>query len=244
LATASRADVIRAWQGLGYNLRAVRLHEIARQAVERFGGQLPASLTELLSLKGIGHYTAGAVACFAFEQPVAIVDTNVRRVLGRVFLGEPLLGPARERQARGLAEEAVPRQEAYAWNQALMDLGATICTAVRPACLVCPLLAECRAAPAMGAWPEERKRLVRESRATYDTDARQRSDAQRFYRGRVVDALRGLRPGEELGLEALGPQVKADFAPADLPWLSTLVRKLAGDGLVVLSERSTLRLPE
>ena len=83
LAAASRADVIRAWQGLGYNLRAVRLHEIARQVTDEGGGMLPRTLDGLLALRGIGRYTAGAVACFAYEQPVSMVDTNVRRVLSR-----------------------------------------------------------------------------------------------------------------------------------------------------------------
>src|SRR6266700_6892192 len=85
LARASRADAIRAWQGLGYDVRAVRLHSIATQVVADHGGELPRSVEALVHLKGVGRYTAGAVACFAYEQPVAMVDTNVRRVLSRVF---------------------------------------------------------------------------------------------------------------------------------------------------------------
>ena len=105
LATASRADAIRAWRGLGYNLRAVRLHEIARQAVADYGGELPREVGELLRLKGVGHYTAGAVACFAYGQPVIAVDTNVRRVLGRVFGWEP-------RSVDRLASGALPVENA------------------------------------------------------------------------------------------------------------------------------------
>src|SRR5499427_9332608 len=89
LAAATRADAIRAWQGLGYNLRAVRLHSIARQVMDEYGGELPRSVEGLLTLDGVGRYTAGAVACFAYEQPVSMVDTNVRRVLSRVFEVEP-----------------------------------------------------------------------------------------------------------------------------------------------------------
>ena len=137
LAAASRADVIRAWQGLGYNLRAVRLHEIARQVTDEGGGALPRTLDGLLALRGIGRYTAGAVACFAYEQPVSMVDTNVRRVLGRVFA--PSLA------VDEVADVVLPPHAAYAWNQALMDLGATLCRADRPLCLVCPLLNLCRA---------------------------------------------------------------------------------------------------
>ena len=151
LAAAPVAEVIRAWAGLGYNMRAVRLHEIARQAVERYDGSLPGSLDELLRLKGIGRYTAGAVACFAFGLPVATVDTNIRRVLWRVFRGvEPAVWPADtafQRQLLALAEWALPSEpaDAYDWQQALMDLGATICLARRPLCERCPL-ADCCAA--------------------------------------------------------------------------------------------------
>ena len=149
LAAAPVADVIRAWAGLGYNMRAIRLHEIARQAVERYGGALPGSLDELLELKGIGRYTAGAVACFAFGLPVATVDTNIRRVLWRVFRGvEPYMWPADtafQRQMLALAEWALPPDGAYDWQQALMDLGATVCLARRPLCERCPLTASCAA---------------------------------------------------------------------------------------------------
>ena len=98
---------------------------------------LPRSRAGLLALKGVGRYTAGAVACFAYEQPVAMVDTNVRRVL------ESRLRRRRADAVEALAERVVPRDAAYAWNQALMDLGATLCRAKRPLCLVCPLVAEC-----------------------------------------------------------------------------------------------------
>jgi len=137
LAEASRADAIREWQGLGYNLRAVRLHDIACQVVAEYDGQLPRTVDGLLRLKGIGRYTAGAVACFAYEQPVAMVDTNVRRVLSRVFGLEP-------GAVEGTADDLVPAQAAYAWNQALMDLGATICTARAPRCPACPVRTACR----------------------------------------------------------------------------------------------------
>ena len=149
LAAAPVAEAIQAWATLGYNMRAVRLHEIARQAVAEYGGALPDSLEGLLALKGIGRYTAGAVACFAFGLPVATVDTNIRRVLWRVFRGvEPAMWPTGERAARetlALAEWALPAKRAYDWQQALMDLGATVCLSRRPACERCPLREECAA---------------------------------------------------------------------------------------------------
>jgi A/G-specific adenine glycosylase len=263
LAEAPRAEVIRAWAGLGYNLRAVRLHEIARQAVEGYGGALPPTLDGLLSLKGIGRYTAGAVACFAFGQPVVTVDTNIRRVLWRLFRGiEPVPWPGGERAARealALAEWALPPERAYDWQQALMDLGATICTSRRPACERCPVAACCAAyaESARGALFPSGEALARlrdqraaesrsprrmaESGASSATAAPDRArpsrpftSTTRYFRGRIVEALRTLAPGESLTLAALGPLVKPAFTQADLPWLRALVAGLAHDGLVRL----------
>ena len=149
LAAEPVGEAIKAWAGLGYNQRAVRLHGIARQVVEEFDGQLPNTLEGLMALKGIGRYTAGAVACFAFGLPVATVDTNIRRVLWRVFRGvEQLPWPGGETAARmylELAEWALPREQAYDWQQALMDLGARICLARKPLCEKCPLRDQCAA---------------------------------------------------------------------------------------------------
>lgn len=149
LAAAPTAEVIIAWASLGYNMRAVRLQQIARQAVADYGGALPDALDTLMALKGIGRYTAGAIACFAFEQHVATVDTNIRRVLWRVFRGiEPTTWPTGERaqrEALTLAEWALPPDRAYDWQQALMDLGATVCVSRRPLCESCPLTSSCAA---------------------------------------------------------------------------------------------------
>ena len=213
LAASSRADAVRAWQGLGYNLRAVRLHAIAQQVVETHGGELPGSLEALLRLKGIGRYTAGAVACFAFEQPVAMVDTNLRRVLSRVFEADDPMA---------LAEALVPGQAAYAWNQALMDLGATVCSARRPMCLMCPLRSEC----ATAGGPRE----VREAPSA-DVIARERAAAEgRARRGRVVDALRSLPPGGWMPLGELGARLDP---PEPTARVARVVERLVNDGLLV-----------
>ena len=166
LASASRADAIREWQGLGYNLRAVRLHDIACQTMAEFGGALPRDIEGLLRLKGIGRYTAGAVACFAYGLPVSMVDTNVQRVLTRVF------GVAEVDHA--FADRVVPADGAYTWNQALMDLGATLCRVQKPMCLVCPLMGVCD-----GPTPLPRKRPQGDFRSS-----------TRYVRGRVIEALR------------------------------------------------------
>ncbi len=135
------------WYPLGYNARPLRLREIARAAVRRFGGRLPANREALLSFKGIGPYTAGAVLTFAFGIPSPIVDTNVRRVLRRVFYAD---APQPEAVLWQVAGRLLPANDGYDFNQAIMELGATVCTARRPRCPVCPLRPLCRAAPLLG----------------------------------------------------------------------------------------------
>jgi A/G-specific adenine glycosylase len=215
LAAASRADAVRAWQGLGYNLRAVRLHAIARQVVDAHAGQLPRSRDGLLRLKGIGRYTAAAVACFAFGEPVAMIDTNVRRVLERVFAPT---GPVEQ-----LAEAVLPREAAYAWNQALMDLGATVCHARRPTCLLCPLRDICLAA---GRLDDQVIGPIRRS-------DEHRAAQERARRGALVDRLRALSVGSSLSLAELPPD----------SGLRRRVARLVTDGLVV-SESDQLRLAD
>jgi len=248
LAEASRADVIRAWQGLGYNLRAVRLHAIARAATARYGGQLPSDLDALLSLPGIGRYTAGAIASFAFEQPVAMVDTNIRRVLSRVFWGTPPTASpepaAREVQALADAVLPQPGPTAYAWNQALMDLGATTCRAQQPLCLVCPLLGVCRAQAGLPhLQPAGRPATAAGRRATAAARPRPKQppfeQTDRYLRGRIVDAVRALEPGQVLARRHLAARL-----PAHTPdRLDRLLHALAADGLIGLAPNGSIRLP-
>ncbi len=143
LAGASESAVREAWQGLGYYRRATNLQRAAREVAERHGGRFPATPEELQRLPGIGRYTAGAVASFAFGLDAAILDTNAARVLTRVF------GPGRRRAGRetrlwALAQAAIPPGRGYPFNQGIMDLGATVCTARRPACPRCPVRRACR----------------------------------------------------------------------------------------------------
>jgi len=145
LAEASTGEVREAWYPLGYNIRPLRLRAIARTVVRRHGGRLPSTRDGLLALAGIGAYTAGAVLSFAFGQDAPILDTNVRRVLRRVWLGEGR--PARDRALWDLAARLLPKGRAYDFNQALMDLGATVCTARRPRCGACPLARMCASYP-------------------------------------------------------------------------------------------------
>ena len=145
LAAAPVEDVRHLWYPLGYNIRPVRLHAIAREAVARYGGRLPDSEAALRRLPGVGRYTAGAILSFAYGRHAAVLDTNVRRVLGRVFLGPRRLARVRgEKAFWDLAGALVPDGRAYDFNQALMDFGATWCTPRRPKCPFCPMKSFCR----------------------------------------------------------------------------------------------------
>jgi len=146
LASAPEADVTETWYPLGYNIRPRRLQSIAREAVTRYGGQLPSDEETLRSFKGIGAYTAGAIRSFAFGQRAAILDTNVARVLFRVFVGKgDPKSHAMKRHLWTLSETLVPTRHVFDFNQALMDFGAMVCVARNPRCLVCPMAKSCRA---------------------------------------------------------------------------------------------------
>ena len=146
LAEAPVADVKKTWYPLGYNIRPERLHSIACETVERYGGQLPNDADELLSFKGIGRYTAGAIRSFAFNEDAPILDTNVIRVLHRVFIaeGDP---KGQKSQLWELSEALIPRGKGYDFNQAIMDFGAMVCTARDPYCLLCPMKSFCKTYP-------------------------------------------------------------------------------------------------
>jgi A/G-specific adenine glycosylase len=145
LAAAPGPEVSRTWYPLGYNIRPKRLQAIARETVARYGGILPDDEPTLRSFEGIGRYTAGAIRTFAFGRRAAILDTNVARVLFRVFVanGEPK-SHAMTRRLWTIAEGLVPARSAFEFNQALMDFGATVCAARHPRCDDCPMNGHCR----------------------------------------------------------------------------------------------------
>jgi len=146
LASAPEDEVMRLWSGLGYYSRARNLRRAAREIVARHAGRFPAALADIERLPGIGRSTAAAIAGFAFGARAAILDGNVKRVLARHFLVEGFPGePAVERRLWALAESLVPKRGVEAYIQGLMDLGATLCTARRPACGRCPVRATCGA---------------------------------------------------------------------------------------------------
>jgi len=135
-----------AWDGLGYYARARNLHALAKQVTRRHAGTLPDTPEALIELPGVGRYTAGAVASFAYERPVPAVDTNVNRVLRRVFWGRATGNGHREPDVWKLAASLVPKNGKQAWkfNQAIMELGALVCTARKPKCGECPVRSGCK----------------------------------------------------------------------------------------------------
>ncbi len=248
LAAAPTAGVITVWAPLGYNSRAVRLQSIARQVIAEYGGQIPSSIDELLRLKGIGRYTAGAIACFAYRQQVATVDTNIYRVLHRIFLGlehpEPRISAD---QMFTFAEQVLPPGEAYNWNQALMDLGATVCSSANPQCARCPLQEKCQAYKDLSQYslfPDgtvlRQLRKVAEQKTPEET--KPFTSTSRYFRGRIVDHLRSLPAHQRATLADLGPVIKADYSEADQAWLVRLLQGLAKDGLLDFQEDG-VRLP-
>ncbi|MFD0617499.1 A/G-specific adenine glycosylase [Paenibacillus sp. GCM10027629] len=144
LADAPEEDVLKSWEGLGYYSRARNLQSAAREVKEQYGGEVPATKKEISGLKGVGPYTAGAVLSIAYNQPEPAVDGNVMRVLSRYFLiEEDIMKGSTRAFMEGLVVELIPEGEASNFNQALMELGALVCTPKSPQCLTCPVMAHC-----------------------------------------------------------------------------------------------------
>jgi A/G-specific adenine glycosylase len=146
LAAAPEQEVMRLWQGLGYYSRARNLHQTAQFIAQQRNGLFPDTFSSLLQLKGIGTYTAAAIASFAFDEPVAVVDGNVYRVLSRVFgIATDIASTAGQKEFWNLANSLIPPDQAAVFNQAVMEFGAIQCTPTSPDCLLCPLQVQCQA---------------------------------------------------------------------------------------------------
>lgn len=181
-AGAPVAEVVRMWEGLGYNRRAVHLHGAARSIVQDHGGQVPDDLDDLLALPGVGPYTARAVLAFAFERDHGVLDTNAARVLARAVSGRSMV----RSDAQSLADDLVPEGLGWEWNQAVLDLGATVCTKRSPDCGSCPVRTRCRWVISGRADPDPAQGTAGASGSQSRFEG---SDRQG--RGRLVDALRG-----------------------------------------------------
>jgi A/G-specific adenine glycosylase len=228
-AAAPASDVIAEWAGLGYNRRALGLHRAAAEMVERHRGHVPCDLAALQALPGIGPYTARAVLAFAFGADVGVVEVNSARVLARAFAGRRL-SPG---QAQRLADDLVPPGEGWAWNQALLDVGALACGKRVQSCGECPVRPWC-------AWSAAGRAAPDPAEGSAGAGSRQTTFAgsDRQGRGRLVDALRR------------GPVPVVDVAqaagwPDDPDRAHRVAAALVADGLAVPSSDGTgaLRLP-
>jgi A/G-specific adenine glycosylase len=229
-AAAPVGEVIRAWAGLGYNRRAVNLHRAATVIADRHGGAVPATLADLLALPGIGPYTARAVLVFAFEHAHGVLDTNAARVLARAVAGHPL----RPAEAQVVADGVVPGDRPWAWNQAVLDLGALVCTSRAPRCDVCPL-----AGAGACAWHRSGRPAPDPVTGSAGVSARQPPfpGSDRQGRGRLVDALRR------------GPVRRSELAaimgwPDEPDRARRVASGVVADGLATPDGRGRLRLAD
>ncbi|MCI1219592.1 MAG: A/G-specific adenine glycosylase [Bifidobacterium sp.] len=254
LADASTAEVITAWGRLGYPRRALRLQECARVVAQQYDNELPRTYEELLALPGIGDYTASAVMSFAFGGRIAVIDTNIRRVLSRVFLGIESRGGASTKPERELAERVLPKDASASvtWNQSVMELGAMLCTAKNPLCGQCPLAGSCAfltaGRPGLG---ERRTRPRQHFLGT-----------NRQVRGMVLDALRNIGVEQtsknaekngatgQLATKKAGETSKVlsrdqvEALWADQVQLDLCIASLDEDGLIEILPDRSLRLPQ
>lgn len=230
LATASPASVIRLWGGLGYNRRAVFLQKTAQAVVAR--GGWPHRIEDLQKLPGIGPYTSRALAAFSFGVRTSVVDVNVRRWIERVMFGART--PLND-VVQNAADALVPQNRSYDWNQAIMDFGASICTAKNPKCAVCPLADICRAKKD---W--DRSGGISLAKRTRNKPAISFKDSKRFVRGRIVDVLRQAPKG--LSAVALMASIQKAHPHVPPTRITAALAGLARDGLI-LSTKGRLHLP-
>lgn len=228
LAQATLGHVLRVWASLGYNIRAVRIHAMAVQIKTLYKGIVPHDLQTLQQIRGIGPYTASAIACFAYSTDVPVIDTNVRRVLTRLLHGTERLT---EKQLQTIASNILPAGEASTWNQSLMDLGATICKANRPKCVDCPVIHHCKATPFL----QSGDGLKTNQSKAHKSAQPPFIGSRRFFRGRIVDYLRSLEVGETVDVGYLGTVIRPDFNQTQMPWLMKLLEDLNRESLASLN---------
>ena len=263
LAAAPKADVITAWGRLGYPRRALRLQECARVVSSECGDELPRGYDALIALPGVGDYTASAVMSFAYGERVAVIDTNIRRVLSRLFRGEESRGGAASPLERALANEVLPSDgddgmngvprdvsrgvsrrapratpPSVVWNQSVMELGALVCTAKNPLCEQCPVSADCAflaaGRPGLG---EKRTRPRQRFQGT-----------DRQVRGIVLKALRELGSGDSIDSadsrdSGSLPRERVEALWKDHVQLDACIAGLDEDGLIEILPDGALRLP-
>ncbi len=223
-ANSNPGEVIELWSGLGYNRRAINLYRAAKTIADKHQGIVPNELTVLLGLPGIGDYTARAILAFSYEQDVAVVDVNVKRVLSRLE-GRTLS----MNETQSIADQNLPKGEGWRWNQAMIEIGATVCTARKTQCGNCPLKETCTWTKDQTA-PDPANSAKRKKLETFEGSDRQG-------RGKLISALRN-----EPVMEKDVPQI---FGWAnDHKRCKRVLKKLEKDGLVVITDSGKVSLPK
>lgn len=217
LAKASPQEVLAAWEGLGYNRRALYLQRMAQAVINKYNGELPRDPEELRTLPGMGPYTSNAVLVFAHNQNLSASDVNIARVVRRWHgLAQWDIGEANKTIA-----QFVPKGKSRDWHSALMDFASQVCTKRAPRCLECPVAKLCRSYPS----PQE---VQMRKRVEPGVAEQGRHVPRRIFRGRIVQVLRsGAVP-----VRTLGPKIKSDWSSSDQAWLQPLLQQLAREGMI------------
>jgi A/G-specific adenine glycosylase len=235
LAAATNAEIITAWEGMGYNSRALRLRDCAKKVIEQHSGKIPPSIEDLRALPGIGPYTASAIAAFAYHADVAVVDVNIRRVYSRLLQQMPTTADTLpENEVAEFADHVFPRKRASAWHQAVMDIGALYCTSRAPKCSVCPVQDLCASANSM----TESIRL-KKAEPSFD------GVPNRIWRGRIVQILRKTPDNEWINSEHIYNQLFSTslfLIPEREQWFLRILQGLQRDTIVEIEQRSSKRL--
>ena len=220
LASAPLADLIREWVGLGYNRRIIRASKAARIILNQYQGDLPSEPELLLALPGVGNYTSSAIQCFAFNKPVPVVDVNVNRVLIR-FYG--LKSPQAPSRIRELAKQSLPKRHTYEWNQALMDIGASICKAKKINCTICPLRKSCRTSSA----GKTSIYVSKTTRSVY-------KGSNRYFRGQILNQLKIHTKNKKVSLDHLSTTIGQNNPGKNIVQIKRALQGLQQDELVDL----------
>lgn len=232
LADAPAREVLLAWQGMGYNRRALNLQKSAQKVMREFGGKFPSTAEEIRSLPGVGVATTGSLLAFAFGRDVSSLDINIKRVLHRFFAGSEFPDwSMKEKELAALGNAVVPKGRGPDWSQALMDFGSVVCTARRPLCEACPLRTRCLAYPNI---LRDVKTKRKGWNAVEPAPASAPEIPNRIFRGRVVEALRGA-PAHRLKRGELSRIVKTDYSEDDSEWFAGILKGLERDGMIRLA---------
>ncbi len=248
LAQASKAEVIQAWSGMGYNRRALLLHQFAQEVVAKYNGIVPEDPEELIELPGIGPYAAGSISAFAYNQPTPAIDVNVRRIYLRFFQGKDQglpMSKGEEKELYELVKRTIPAGKSRDLHNALMDFGSLVCTRDTPICGECVLKASCKFFP-LYSLDKEKIMFVMEKKREEGMMENGRHVPNRIFRGRIVEFVRK-NERREITIEELGRAVKKDYVNTEEEWLLGLVKKLEREGMINVKRAKELisfRLPK